>query len=142
MSGILLPLHTKTPYSFTVAQFPSSQSLAIPIAVNVNVTPWREATLIARVHGAPTWTTNAQFQYDFFPSGPCSDDPSVVFRGTTGNPTLTVTTANVGSSTAYVKSANVTSGLAGFGDLILTLTQPASAGSYIITLSCDLIVKA
>lgn len=142
MAGILLPLHEKTPYSFTVAQFPSSQSLSFPIAVSVNVTAWREATLIARVHGAPTWTTNAQFQYDLFPSGPCADDPSVIFRGTSGNPTLTVTTADVGGSTAYVRSTNITSGLAGYGDLVLTLTQPASAGSFIITLSCDLVVKA
>ncbi len=142
MAGILLPVQQKTAYSFTVAQLPSSQSISIPIAVSVNVTQWREATLIVRVHGAPTWTTDAQFQYDFFPSGPCADDPSVVFRGTTGNPTVTVTTANVGSSTAYVKSTNITSGLAGYGDLVLTLTQPASAGSFIITLSCDLVVKA
>lgn len=142
MSGILQPLHTKTPYSFTVAQFPSSQSISLPIAVNVNLTPWREAMLIARVHGAPTWTTNATFQYDLFPSAPCPDDPSTVFRSGTANPSLNVTTANVGSSTAYVKSATVTGGLAGFADLILTLTQPASAGSYIITLSCDLILKA
>lgn len=143
MAGTVLALHPRTPYRLLAAQFPQSQTLSFPIAVNVNIAEWIHAMLLVRVHGAPTWAASSSFRYDFFPSAPSPDDPATLFRDTTASPTLQITQAQVGSLTSYTGISSVNTSLGGYGDLVLTFVQAGiGATDFFINLSCDLILKS
>lgn len=143
MAGTVVHLQPRTPYHLLAAQFPSSQTLSIPIAVNVHLAEWRHAMLLVRVHGAPTWAFGSSFRYDFFPSAPCVDDPATPFRDTTASPSIQISSSQVGSLSSYTGISTVNAALGAYGDLVLTFVQAGiGATDVVINLSCDLILKA
>lgn len=143
MPRTVLQLQPKTAYDYGPSDFDASQMRTIAIAVDVFLAPWREAILIARVHEAPTWVSGSNFRYDLIPAAPCADDLETLFEDPTPNPFVRVFNGDVGSNTSYMKLSSFADGLGGYADLILTMQQGKPfPGTFRITISCDLILKA
>jgi len=140
MAGMQIRLLEKTTYnmgSLAVA----GAGAEIFFAQNVNVTRYREAMLLIRVH-SKTMPTSTKVTFKVYKSSPSAEDPSVVFRDTTS---IISTTEHLAADTVpeLLNAVIPTSG-SGFGstlDFSLTPTYVAGGGTFQVSYSIDLVVK-
>lgn len=135
MSGIVMRLLPRTDYNFNNVQ--ASTSVIIWPTQDVDVSRYREGTLLVRVH-ANTIGTTATFIAALRASLPSKEDPAQFFRAQ--------------SDLAYVQIVNSTPApslqpvalpapFGGFVSLQLRASQPASTTNLSLTISVDLSLK-
>jgi hypothetical protein len=146
MPGAILRVLRKTNYDFN--SLPNSGTMDVTAVKGVNVSAYREANLVVRVHtysvsgGNSTWTMAALVLLDC----PTEEDPACEWTTPSAALlTLSFATADlpVGSAGAVAKIGTIATPFGGWLKLILRPTQSATKETnFKFTLSADLIVKS
>lgn len=143
MSGTQLRILSKTEYDMsTVLGQTGASPGAIILAKNVDVSQWREATLMVRLHTA-TWSNGASLSVVAYPSLPTEEDPGTDY--TTNNPvaTVTFTQGASGESAPKLKLDDLTAGFGPFLTIALGITQGQTASAQLkFTISVELSLKS
>jgi hypothetical protein len=143
MAGTSIEVLSKTTYTFASSMIATNGTFTIPVALLIPIAPWREATLVVRVHESPTWSAGAGIDVYLYPSAPTGQDPSKVFRGTTASCSVSVTQAQSNTYPLAKLSTAATSGLTSYADLLVKFTQASSGTPELtITISVELVLKA
>ncbi len=79
MAGTLISLLDRTDYAFTNLATSTTTGL-IPVVQNVDVSMWREVTLLVRVHTRDMGSTGQKLAVSIVPVLPSSEEPDAYFR--------------------------------------------------------------
>lgn len=141
MSGMVLRLLPRSKFDFALT-LPAVGSFIIPIAQDVDLSGWREATLLVRVHGAVTMPASCKLNVIAKTSAPTDEDPAVFFQATAltlgGSPADITNNLNNALLSLTLPQPN------GFGGLVsffLQYTPVTNTGQVVVTLSIDLSLK-
>lgn len=131
----LFPIRT-----FTFTNVQGGLSLTIPVIRALDVSRWREGTLIVRIHSKDV-PSGGTIDVTLTTTSLSEDDPSSTFNAASAAATVSVT-----SSLPATVPGLITAALsANFGSMLtlkVTGTQPAVATTHTAVLSAELSVKA
>jgi|SRR5690606_2157411 len=133
-----IPLFPIRTFTFTSVQ--GSQSLTIPVIRAFDVSMWREATLLVRVHSR-TIPVGGTLAVQLISTLPSRDDPSNTFNASSAAGTVSVTSTSPPSPPALLTQA-LSSNFGSMLALNVVGTQPAATSTFTATLSAVLSVKA
>jgi hypothetical protein len=134
MAGTILRLMPRTDFDFGKVQ--ASNSVIVWTSQNIDVSRYREGTMLVRVHALNIGTT-ATLVVALRAVQPSQEDPAQYFRSTTD-----LAFVVLGNGTApQLQVAALPANFGGFVSLQLRASQPAVATTLIATLSVDLSLK-
>lgn len=138
MAGEIREVVPRSDFNFSNF-IPSGGTFTIPIAQNIDISSWREATLIVRVHAntmSATGSPTAKVQVKTV--APTPEDPAVFFRGSTTIAEATVVPAN---GAGVVHQVAFAANAGGMVTIFLAITQGSSQANFTTTLSVELDLK-
>lgn len=143
MSGAIIEICPPRNFDFTHVAAPGSgtNTLSIPVAERLEVTPWTEGALVVRVHSINIYDPNDSIELVVSPDGSTEEDPSVLFIGT-AVATRTLTNSDLAPSFL------LTSLTVPFGSMVRVdvranrSSASTSTASLLAKLSAELVLKA
>ncbi len=146
MAGKTLRILEKNTYSFTAAQLPAGQILAIPVAVNIPSAWAVYGSLVVRGHafsvGAGTGTPPSVFA-NAYASAPTDEDPNTLYRSAAAAVGGTKIFGAAAFTPSVIIDTNVPGNLGGFLDVVLSIAQwGTTAGALTVVVSMDLVLRA
>ena len=139
MPGIVYRALHKMTYDFSTLG--NSQSVVYQAAKAIDVSAYREANLIVRVHSYNVSGSGTSITVNVYPEAPTDEDPATDFIGTS-----TVATTGTISQTNTFPLLNVQGVSTPFGGWLrikLTGTQGATASTtFSVTISIDIVAKS
>ena len=141
MAGTLHELLPRTEYD--LSRLASAASTFVFLRPRIDTmraarpTDTRAATLILRIHSAPTWSTGAKIELGLVVSDQAPDDAHLVFADTTQLTSVRVE-ATDGIDAPRMLRGTATSALMPTDVVSLKFTQAARAATYRISVSADL----
>lgn len=139
MAGMTLNVVPKSDYIFSPMLIPASAAFTLPLAQNVDISRFREGTLIVRVHAAATVTANSTVRVLVRTVAPTFEDPSVFFRYTTSNLASVTIVGAAPAGTLYTSGWTGNGG--GMVSVFFDVAYGVTAGALSVTLSVDLSLK-
>lgn len=143
MSGTIIRVLPRTdfPYYQQTGLAQGQTTGEVVIATNVDLSMYREATLIARLHPSTNWASGANVTIRARASAATPEDPGLTFR---------ISSATLGSlsfvqgtdSAPALKLAALTANAGGAMDITLQAQQGGSNATMIVGLSIDLSLKS
>jgi hypothetical protein len=141
MPGMIIRGLDKTTYDkFDANSLAGGKSAIFVVATNIDVSQFTYMAVALRVHNF-TGANGATVVLQAYPSAPTSDDPATVFRGASAITTTSIAWASPQVNLA-VNGSTIGTVCSGTVDLVLTITQPATAVSLNITVSADVILRS
>ena len=141
MAGVNMRLMKKTALDYSQVAADKEQMLIVNTAINV--TNYKEGTLLVRVHGAPTIENDAAINVVLVRTAPTEEEPGLLFAS--GEPTLATVTIDqdtVMLETTALLVAPLPANLGGYLALAIKGVQdPSTAGEIRATISVDLNLK-
>lgn len=147
MPGTVIRAVPKTKYDFS--SLPASASMAYFAAKGIDVSQYRYAEMIPRIHALNIVGAGSapQLQFDVFPEAPTPEDPALEFYNTTIN--WATATFNLSPATVAPVVPGSTIGinqtllpLGGFLRIRVTATQSTTvATTFSVVLSVDIYAK-
>ena len=123
MAGTVFTLLERTDYNYSVLGA-NAATVEIPIFQNVDISYWREGTLLIRVHELSLGNAAAKFIFRLRSVLPSGEDPGKFFRDTT-----TVAELTIGQSTApYLVKAALSANAGAMVSLFMVAQQGPTAG--------------
>lgn len=135
MAGTVLRLLPRTDYDFAKVQ--ASNSVVVWTSQNVDVSRYREATLLVRVHTINIGT-GATLVVALRTAQPSQEDPAQYFRASSD---LAYVLLNNGTTAPRLEAAALPSNFGGFVSLQLRASQPGTLTTLNATLSVELSLK-
>lgn len=138
MAGTLITVIPKTDYTFTPVGTTVSETI---IARALNVVPYREGVLIARVHGKSSSVGTQTLSVIVRQVAPSADDPSAEFVVTGSN--IASVSFNCGSATTAPLTAfgSFTAPFAPFVRVLLQTQQGTQNTTFTASVSVDLVLR-
>ena len=133
----VIRLMDKTALIYSTNQLPAAQAATIPVALNVDVSMYRELTVLLRLHSYVAGL-NVKVEAYVFNSARTAEDPGLVFRG--GTP-IALATGTWSANGTFLYTGTAVSGVGSHIDCVLIVTQPAAAVAISIIASIDLVGK-
>lgn len=136
MTGIIVPVLERTDYNFTGTV--AGSMAEIPIAQNIDVSQYRECTLLVRVHALSFASAGSTIALRARRVAPTEEDPAVFFRDQSTSWAVTVTQ---GDTAPRLLNVTVGPNTGGWISLFLVVTQGTTGNTLTATLSADLSLK-
>lgn len=111
------------------------------LARHVNVTPYREGVLIARVHDKSSTSGNQTMSVTVVQAAPSADDPSTDFAATTPIATATFTLDDSMVSPSSVQFASLSAPFAPYIRVLMNYSQGTQNATMTASVSVDLVVR-
>jgi len=139
MTGKVITVLDRTDYNYT-NMGTGGGTVELPIAQNIDVSQYRECTLLVRLHALSLANAGSSIAIRARRVAPTEEDPAVFFRDQSISWTVTAGQADVASTP---KLLNVTVGpnTGGWISLFLVVTQGSAGTTLTATLSADLSLK-
>jgi hypothetical protein len=136
MTGILLPILERSDYNFT----PTTAGLMaeIPLAQNIDVSQYRECTLLLRVHALTLSNAASTIAIRARRVAPSEEDPAVFFRDQS---TSWTATAVNNTTPGTLIGATVGPNTGGWLSFFLVVNQGSAGTTLTATLSAELSLK-
>jgi hypothetical protein len=136
MSGVQHSIIPRTKYSFD--NIAVATTFSFPIARYIDVSQYREATLMVRVHARNIVATGT-IKVEVLGDAPTSDDPAQDFQtGVQGTSTSIV----AGTTSPSVQLQTIPANIGGMISVWLTVTQGTSASTLNAKISIDISLKS
>ena len=151
MAGKTVRVLEKTLFANLLDNVAANASVKTWVATNVDISGYLYGCLVLRVHSWPTATGAPTIALSAFGSAPTSEDPASTFRGpvvidgqTNGKIAFSATVApTITTVGVNFSSLGAGAGAPGFVDILLTVTQGATANSpTVFTVSGDLVLRS
>jgi len=140
MAGVNMRLMNKTALDYS--QLAVNQQQMLIVNTSINVTNYREGTLVVRVHGAPTIDGDASIQVVLVRMAPTEEDPALLFAPVSPPlATVTIDHDTVGSQPAALLAAALPSNFGGYLGLAISGVQDSTVRTIKATISVDLNLK-
>lgn len=129
MSGTRMPIISKRAFNF------DNGSATVVAVKAVDVTNWREGTLLVRVHESGV-ASSSTLKVEAYITAPSQEEPSVDFVGTTAKATCTLDSS---SSAGDLEVAALSDDFGAYLQINVVGTQ--SGGNCNATISAELVLK-
>jgi hypothetical protein len=128
---------------FTVpASGTSAYTTTLPIAENIDVSPFKEAVAIARLHSAAAWTSPEYLEFSFREDGYTDEDPTLTFTGNRLNPVDSLKFSYTTElPTMTTQSLTTTSPLPSMIKVDLKVSHGDNSTDMVFVLSLDLVLR-
>lgn len=141
MAGMVMRIMPKRTLDFTAVSSGSGQAQEIVIAQGIDISQWREASLMVRTHANSFSGNIGQIDIYAYAEGRTAEDPGILFQTTSGQGTVTI------NSSTVAPSYSVTALPSNFGAMIKVVargTRTSSTGANAIKadVSVDLSLKS
>lgn len=143
MSGTIVSVLPRTDFPFYsgTGLGASQNSGEIPVATNVDISMYREATLVARLHPSTSWAGGANVTIRARASAATPEDPGLTFRITSSALASLSFTQGTDAAPA-LKLAALVANAGGAVDITLQAVQGNVATTMIVGLSLELSLKS
>jgi hypothetical protein len=140
MPGMIIKALPKTTYDFSTLTG-ANQTMVLTVARGIDVSAFREATALMRVHSI-NFNQSPSVKIDIFPEAPTSEDPSQDFIATTA--VASSGTVALNSFTApYLNIQPFSTPFGAFLRIKVTGTQGATASTtFNFAISIDIVAKS
>ncbi len=136
MSGQVIRLIGMTPYDFS--NVATSSEGGATVAQHVDVSQFRYATLLIRMHSGTISGQGSKFKIKAFAEGYTSEDPTAVFGDAT--PVLSEEIVN-GNTAPFMISADLSSNMGSMVTVQISGEQDSNGGTLSGVFSMDLVLK-
>ncbi len=138
MAGQTIRLIDMTSYDFS--QIAASSTGEINVAEHIDVSQWKSATLMIRVHSATVAEQSATFKVEAFADGYTHEDPTLEYANPPSVGSVTITQSNVAEP--YFVTKELTGGAIGaMLKVVLSGTQVTNQDTLSGVFSIDLALK-
>jgi hypothetical protein len=136
MPGIIVPVFARTDFNYTTTV--AGAMAEFPIAQNIDVSQYRECTLLVRVHALSFANAGSKIEVRARRVAPTDEDPAQFFRDQTTSWTVPVTQ---GDTAPRLLNVTVGPNTGGWISVFLVVTQGSTGTTLTATLSADLSLK-
>jgi hypothetical protein len=138
MPGVIYRVLSKTTYDFSTVAVSSGFTLSVARAIDVS--GYREATLLLRIH-AVSFNNTPTVKLDALYEDPTQEDPAADFIGTVSLAGISVPLS--GLTVPFLTAAPISTPFGGFLRIKLTGSQGTPASNpFSVTLSADIVAKS
>lgn len=143
MAGVNMRLMSKTSLDYSTLGAGGQQMMMVNTAINV--TNYKEGTLLLRLHGAPTIGGNAAIKLALVRTAPTEEDPGILFYSV--DPMLVAMTIDAATTlptgaAGMLLAASLPSNFGGYVALAVTgIQDPVGLQTIKATISIDLNLK-
>jgi hypothetical protein len=138
MAGQTIRLVDLKTYDFS--DVAASGEAGVYVAQHVDVSQWKAATLMIRVHSATVAQSGAQFKVKAFADGYTDEDPALVFTAAPEVASVTISQSDV-SEPYYVTSELTGGDMGALVTVVLSGKQDSTKGTLSGVFSIDLALK-